>query len=174
MKKVDVVAYDPLWPERFEEEKEKFCKLIDRNALRLFHVGSTSVPQLSASPMIDMLLVVESFDVLDTYEAILKEAGYLIDRTEGKRPELLKEGRYVKYHIAVYRSDEVYAIISHLAFRDYLRASRDVTTMYGQLKLDLAKMYPDNRAKYDEGKALFVEKIEQDALRWYWMQYYND
>lgn len=53
-----LVAYDPLWPDRFQREAEKIRRALGRQALRIEHVGSTSVPGLPAKPIIDILLVV--------------------------------------------------------------------------------------------------------------------
>src|SRR5437667_240054 len=43
-----VVDYDPEWPQSFEREAERIRKSLGGRALRLEHVGSTSVPELPA------------------------------------------------------------------------------------------------------------------------------
>ena len=72
-KKVEVVPYDPEWPQVFEHEK-----LLLENALGsgvcVHHIGSTSVPGLCAKPIIDMIAVLQ-----DTGRAIhaLELLGYI-------------------------------------------------------------------------------------------------
>jgi GrpB protein len=44
---VEVVAYDPRWPERFETWRGWLASLLGPVALRIDHVGSTSVPGLA-------------------------------------------------------------------------------------------------------------------------------
>src|SRR5438105_10429949 len=44
-----VVDYDPEWPQSFEREAERIRKSLGGRALRLEHVGSTSVPELPRS-----------------------------------------------------------------------------------------------------------------------------
>src|SRR6266576_12255 len=57
-----VVDYDPEWPQSFEREAERIRKSLGGRALRLEHVGSTSVPELPAKPIIDIVLVVAESD----------------------------------------------------------------------------------------------------------------
>lgn len=57
---ITLVEYDPRWPKAFEREANRVHLVLGKNALRVEHVGSTSVPGLCAKPIIDMLLVVEN------------------------------------------------------------------------------------------------------------------
>jgi hypothetical protein len=56
--KIQVVDYDPDWPRLFEREAERIRDVLGERVVQLEHVGSTSVPGLSAKPIIDVLLVV--------------------------------------------------------------------------------------------------------------------
>src|SRR4051794_9746210 len=55
---VRLEEYDPAWPRLFEREAARVRAALGNRALRLEHVGTTSVPGLAAKPLIDMLLVV--------------------------------------------------------------------------------------------------------------------
>ena len=55
---VVLVDYDPEWPDTFRQEAEKIRSAVGKRALRVEHVGSTSVPNLTAKPIIDIVLVV--------------------------------------------------------------------------------------------------------------------
>jgi len=55
---ITLVEYDPLWPEYFAREAWRIKNVLGNRALRVEHVGSTSVPGLIAKPIIDILLVV--------------------------------------------------------------------------------------------------------------------
>src|SRR6266404_9333247 len=57
---VELQAYDPEWPEQFAREADRIRFALGARALRIEHVGSTSVPGLAAKPVIDILLVVEN------------------------------------------------------------------------------------------------------------------
>ena len=50
-KRAIVIAdYDPAWPERFQEQAHVIRRALGDAALRVEHIGSTSVPGLPAKP----------------------------------------------------------------------------------------------------------------------------
>jgi len=55
-RQVQVVAYDPAWPRMFLLQEAKIRGALGAAALLIEHVGSTSVPGLSAKPVIDVQL----------------------------------------------------------------------------------------------------------------------
>ena len=61
---VTLVAYDPAWPGMFEQQAARIRAALGDRALRIEHVGSTSVPGLVAKPCIDILLVVADAGLL--------------------------------------------------------------------------------------------------------------
>ena len=54
-----VADYDPTWPKRFRHEEARLRAALGEAALRIEHIGSTSVPGLAAKPIVDILLVAE-------------------------------------------------------------------------------------------------------------------
>src|SRR5262245_11605176 len=54
---IQIVDYDPMWPQLFAREAARIQVALGDRILLLEHVGSTSVPNLAAKPKIDMLLV---------------------------------------------------------------------------------------------------------------------
>ena len=50
----------------------------------------------------------------------------------------------------------------HLIFRDYLRSHEDATNKYSKIKLEAAKLYPDDIEKYIEFKSPFIENIYKE------------
>jgi GrpB-like predicted nucleotidyltransferase (UPF0157 family) len=67
--------YDPHWPRLFDREAERIGGLLGAVALRIEHVGSTSVPGLVAKPIIDILLVVPDSADEPSYVPALEAAG---------------------------------------------------------------------------------------------------
>jgi len=59
---VIVVDYDPAWPRDFEILRQRIWPSLADVAVRVEHVGSTSVPGLAAKPFIDMTIVVATRD----------------------------------------------------------------------------------------------------------------
>ena len=54
---ITLVAYDPDRPRLFRREADRVRAALGPVALRIEHVGSTSVPGLVAKPIIDVLVV---------------------------------------------------------------------------------------------------------------------
>jgi GrpB-like predicted nucleotidyltransferase (UPF0157 family) len=78
---VIVEDYDPAWPRDFEMVRQRIWPDVADVALRIEHVGSTSVPGLAAKPIIDMTIVVASRnDVPKTIER-LASLGYVHSET---------------------------------------------------------------------------------------------
>lgn len=53
-----LAPYDPAWPSMFARLKQRVQAALEDDALLLEHVGSTSVPGLSAKPVVDIVLAV--------------------------------------------------------------------------------------------------------------------
>jgi predicted nuclease with TOPRIM domain len=60
--RIEVVPYDPAWPEAFAAIREAVWPAVREVATAIEHVGSTSVPGLAAKPIIDLDIVVSDDD----------------------------------------------------------------------------------------------------------------
>src|SRR5271165_1190064 len=75
---VRIVPYDPVWPERFEEERAALADAIgDWVFGGIHHVGSTSVPGLESKPVIDILVGVRDLNESRSCFGRLARLGYL-------------------------------------------------------------------------------------------------
>lgn len=59
---ITVLDYNPEWPLKYEQEKEKISAILKGNCITIYHIGSTSVPGLAAKPIIDIMAVVRSLE----------------------------------------------------------------------------------------------------------------
>lgn len=73
---IEIVPYDCAWPTAFEAEAATLREGMRGLALRIEHVGSTSVPGLAAKPVIDIQMSVATLENLDTYSVSLARLGY--------------------------------------------------------------------------------------------------
>jgi GrpB-like predicted nucleotidyltransferase (UPF0157 family) len=55
---VIIVDHDPAWPQVFGELRAVIAAALGKLALTIEHVGSTSVPGLTAKPIIDLDVVI--------------------------------------------------------------------------------------------------------------------
>lgn len=72
--RVIVTEYQPAWVEQFEEEAQALKQILKENCLKVEHIGSTSVPNLAAKPIIDFLVIVEEIEKVDLLQGNLKES----------------------------------------------------------------------------------------------------
>ena len=75
---VVVVPYDAEWPTAVPDVGRRLRRELGHIALRVDHIGSTSVPGLAAKPVIDVQVSVASFEPLDAYRLPLERAGSYI------------------------------------------------------------------------------------------------
>jgi GrpB-like predicted nucleotidyltransferase (UPF0157 family) len=59
---IEIVDYDATWPARFELERDRLRRALGTLAIRIEHIGSTSVPGLAAKPIVDVLVTVANPD----------------------------------------------------------------------------------------------------------------
>ena len=59
-KRVIVMPYDESWKQAFEDIRKEIAEALGVLALRIEHVGSTSVEGLSAKPIIDIDVVIKA------------------------------------------------------------------------------------------------------------------
>lgn len=164
MRTIEIVDYDPTWPETFEQLRKPVWDVVGDFALCVEHVGSTSVPGLAAKPVIDMSVVVPS--EADVPRAIKRLAtlGYR------HRGNLGIEGREAffsppdlpRHHLYVCPQGSL-GLRNHLAVRDYLRTHPDAAQEYGALKKRLAQRYPKDIDRYLDGKTDFITAILREV-----------
>ena len=68
-REVRIVAYEPAWPERFREEASSIASVFG-------HIGSTSIPGMSAKPIIDIMPVVRDISKTEAFNEGMIECGY--------------------------------------------------------------------------------------------------
>lgn len=164
---IEVVRYDPIWPALFEQEAELIHQAIPKGISAIHHIGSTSVPGLSAKPVIDIMLEVGDVAALDAYAAAMAVIGYSAKGEFGitGRRHYQKGGILRTHHIHAF-DQESDGLLRHLAVRDYLRARPSESASYAELKVRLAERFPHDNDGYCEGKHDFVQALEQRALQW--------
>ena len=89
---ISLFPYDPQWPAQYAREEAKIRAALGAGALVLEHVGSTSIPGMSAKPIIDILLAVKDSADESTYVPQLTQQGYRLHLREPsweqhRRPE---------------------------------------------------------------------------------------
>lgn len=165
--------YDPEWPARFEAEAARLGAGFGDVALRIEHVGSTSVPDLCAKPIIDIQISVASLAPLDPLVQRLRELGYahlsLPEPGDDAYPFFHRPASWPTTH-------HVHACVAgeeqerkHLVFRDWLRSHPEDRDHYAALKRELAdetdEADPVAVYRYTMGKGDWIAQTIERALQ---------
>lgn len=163
---VQLQVYDPRWANEFEQERQRLLDIFENKLIAVEHIGSTSVPGLSAKPIIDMIAAVESFSNLDDFIEPLQKLGYeyMPERMFDDRKFFPKGARSKRtHHLNIVLKDDVDEWESPLLFRDYLRSHEQARDEYARLKYSLAEKYSADRQMYTKSKNDFIQRILQKA-----------
>lgn len=160
MAKVTVVDYDPTWPDTFDRLRAGIWPHVNDVAAGIEHVGSTSVPELAAKPVIDMTIVTRGQAAMKAVIERLAAIGYR------HRGDLGVPGREAFGRPEGTPDHHLYAcaegsdgLRNHLALRDHLRSHPEAVREYGRLKRQLAERFADDIDGYVEGKTEFILAI---------------
>lgn len=165
MREIVVVPYDEKWPEIFKAESFLIKTLLGDVAKDVHHIGSTSVPGLSAKPVIDILLEVFDINQLDKCSAVMFDAGYIARGENGiaGRRYFIKGGDQRSHQVHAFSVGDT-QILRHLAFRDYLRKNSDIARDYSEIKCAAALLCENDAHRYSAFKTNFIEHHLQLAL----------
>jgi len=163
--RIEIVPYDAHWPGLFLDEKNLLQEALQSfPGLVIEHCGSTAVANLSAKPILDMLLAVESRDLWPSLVQPLEKLGYVHGKNafdefhwffvKGMPP--YGERRTHQIHLMEYPSPRWK---QHVVFRDYLRSHPEEAGRYESLKRELALKFSIDREAYTEAKAEFIQAV---------------
>lgn len=168
MRNVIVTSYNQDWPLIYETEANRLKDIFGADMIDIHHIGSTSVSELKAKAVIDIMPVVRDIHQVDALNIAMIKIGYEPKGENGLpgRRYFQKGGDDRTHHVHVYEIGHP-DIKRHLAFREYLRAHPDIAKEYGDLKEELSRRFPHNIEAYINGKASLVSAIEKQAMAWY-------
>ena len=173
-----VQPYDARWPAEFALLAQSLAGALGSVAVRIDHIGSTSVPGLAAKDVIDIQV-----SVGDLTDARL-DAGFAAlgaeptDITTDHVPSGADAGsaewtkkywhppaswRRTHLHVReIGRANQRYALL----FRDYLRSSAAAADAYAQVKVALARLHPNDAEAYYDVKDPVCDLVIDAAERW--------
>ena len=158
-REIKIVDYDMAWPKKFETHARVIAGALGGTALRIEHVGSTSVQGLAAKPIIDILVVVQDSADESTYLPRLEAAGYALRVREPDWNEHRMFRTPEKdVHIHIY-SAGCPEIERNLIFRDRLRRNIDDRSRYERTKRELAAREWSDMNAYADAKTEVIESI---------------
>jgi GrpB-like predicted nucleotidyltransferase (UPF0157 family) len=154
-----LAPYDPTWPSLFTRLKQRIQEALKDDTLLLEHVGSTSVPGLSAKPIIDIVLAVADSSDEASYVERLEQKGFKLRIRE---PDWYEHRMFkstdpiANLHVF---SDGCEEIDKMLLFRDWLRNHADDKLLYEEKKRELAGRIWKYTQNYADAKSEVIQEI---------------
>ena len=156
--------YDPEWPAQYAREEAKIRAALGAGAQVLEHVGSTSIPGMSAKPIIDILLAVADSADESSYVPPLTAQGYRLHLREPDwEQHRVVKGTAPDVNLHVYTAGS-HEITRMVAFRDRCRAVPEEAALYLATKQELAARVWRHVQHYANAKGDVVEAIIERAL----------
>lgn len=167
--------YDPTWPGRFRQVAASLRTTVKADALRIDHIGSTSVPGLAAKDLIDIQITVSELAVADVWpdellpglrrvEDLIDHvpAGFSSDPAEWDK-RYWSDAQDLHVHVrADGRPNQRYPLL----FRDYLRADSLAAASYAAVKRALVTAAPGDWGAYYAIKDPVCDLIHAGAEQW--------
>jgi GrpB-like predicted nucleotidyltransferase (UPF0157 family) len=148
----------------YEELRDFVLPVLIDLQVKIEHVGSTSIPGLAAKPIVDIDVAVSTQGDLQTAIQRLATLGYVHEGDLGAtgREAFIPPYGIAWHHLYVctVENDEYKR---HILFRDYLRTHPTDAKMYGDLKIELALRFHNDRVAYSNAKSDFVKGILKQA-----------
>ena len=160
-----LAPHDPVWASRFIALANRVRDALAEKVLLLEHVGSTSVPGLSAKPVIDMVLAVSDSADEPSYVPALKSQGFVLRVRE---PDWFKHRLFTcpdidgNLHVFTFGCEEIQRM---LVLRDWLRTHEDERRKYENTKRELASRTWKHVQNYADAKSEVVREILGRAVK---------
>lgn len=157
------------WERTAEETIRTLRNILGKTASDIQHIGSTSIKNISAKPIIDIAIAVNDFNDIISKREELRQNG-IIYRFEESPKQLLfvmgdfeNDTRSHHIHVVLCGSDEWN---NYINFRDYLSSNTEAAREYETVKFRLAEQYPNDRIAYTDGKQEIIDRILAEARIW--------
>lgn len=167
-RKVEVIPYDMRWPDYFKQEANRIQNVLGVHLKEIHHIGSTAIPNMTAKPIIDILLECNNLDEIDLIIEKLAALNYYNIRRQ-IIPHVSffarRQDEDMSFHLHIHEKGSP-QIKRHIRFRDYVTQHPEDAKAYAALKIHLAEKFVDDINSYVFGKDKLVQEIDTKAKRW--------
>jgi GrpB-like predicted nucleotidyltransferase (UPF0157 family) len=166
--------YNPEWKIEFESLKQLLTSELEEWDVEIQHVGSTAIPGLTAKPILDVDIIINSKPFLSPIAAKLEALGYISNGEQGIPgrfafsqasnliPKTTSSRLWQAHHLYVCFSDSL-ALKNHLIFREALLKDKKLSERYGQLKVALIADPEMTKETYTRRKTDFILSVLAQA-----------
>jgi GrpB-like predicted nucleotidyltransferase (UPF0157 family) len=165
MANIVLEQHRPEWVKVFQKMKSLSSEIFGSTVISIEHFGSTSIPNIAAKPIIDMLGLVKSLSEIDEKVAHALPATITClgeNGVAGRRYFVFNLDEEQKGHLHLFESgNREYE--DRIIFRDFLRQDRNAAMQYEQLKIQLCSEHGNDPMAYWMGKQAFVKDVVKRA-----------
>jgi GrpB-like predicted nucleotidyltransferase (UPF0157 family) len=157
-----IQAYKQSWIADFGEISNVIYEALINLNISIEHIGSTSVPELAAKPIIDIDIIIDNYKSFDEVKPALENLGYYHNGNQGVADrEVFKRNKPENHQILDSIIHHLYVcpknseeLRRHILFRDYLIANKDARIKYQKLKYKIAAEAAQDKKTYAELKEI--------------------
>ncbi|GGE58283.1 GrpB family protein [Priestia taiwanensis] len=161
---VEIVKPNPDWQDEGKREKEELYTLLAPLGIsKIEHIGSTSIPDLPAKPIIDLMAEAHSFDRLEDISTALSTYDWhYVSPKLDERPwrrffVKVKNNKRVAHLHVMLKGEKRWE--QQLLFRNRLRENPQLVYDYANLKQELAREFHQDREAYTKAKTEFIKRV---------------
>lgn len=163
---IEIEPYNPDWSLRAKKEIQQLRALLPpEEIIAIEHVGSTAIPNMSAKPIIDIIIGVEFLNMIKPLAIpIIEKLGYQY-WYENPNPDKMffakgmpPFGNKRTHHVHILKFNSLHWQ-EKVVFLNYLLKHPEKAEAYELLKKKLASEYPYDREAYTDEKKAFVHTI---------------
>jgi len=165
---IDLIKpYSSAWKKEFEKLKNVLEAALLDLGIDIQHVGSTSIPELCAKPVLDIDIILADKILLNEVALRLEKIGYFNRGEQGitgrfafrqnsvYAPITSIKQIWQEHHLYVCFADSL-ALKNHLLFRDALLEDITLVNRYAALKMELVNQKDMTREAYTKQKTEFI------------------
>lgn len=169
LEEVKVMPYTEEWKREFELEKQRLILLLNNDEIKIIHVGSTSIPGLSAKPIIDIAVGVMSKEQAYEVAKVLGDNNYEIKDSYEEKGEILaskKSGEKTTHFLHIEMVGSTYWN-NFIYFKKYLLDHPEEVLVYENLKQELSKKFASDRRSYTKNKHDYISSVIEKSKQLY-------
>ncbi len=172
---IEIKPHNPCFQTWYQQEADRIRRLLGGCIVRSSHIGSTSVPNLLAKPIVDILMEILPETDASALISLLESDGWILMSSQNEPYWNLSFNKgYTPFGFA----QKVFHLHIRLPgdwdefyFCEYLRKHSETAKKYEQLKQKLAIQFRHDRDRYTKEKTDFVRHYSALAKKEYTGQY---
>jgi len=160
-----ITKYQKIWATEFESIKQYLDGILVHLPLDIIHIGSTSVPDLYAKPILDIDIIFEEH--FEEIKQILINHGWIYEGNKGIKDRYAfrrKDTLFYEHHLyVVLHNSEQHN--NHIDLKRNLQNNQTNRQKYSDLKIKLIEQNKANRELYTNSKTEVINQILLEERR---------